>query len=173
MYKCYISWRLAVCTRYFYKFIGEHDDQFFINKNVKSLLSVVPRLPILRYPQQQLGRLQPSIDICCPRPSSAANHAAARRCCCRSTGQTYRRTENGHPTVTKTLHRILCRQCRPAASRNSISCSDNWSSCSCEWSRQFCRNDFLDFARLWHFKGLVNSYKNACHSSSRLCIPKF
>jgi len=79
MYKCYISWRLAVCTRYFYKFIGEHDDQFFINKNVKSLLSVVPRLPILRYPQQQLGRLQPSIDICCPRPSSAANqsHVAA------------------------------------------------------------------------------------------------
>jgi len=63
----------------FYKFIGEHDDQFFINKNVKSLLSVVPRLPILRYPQPQLGRLQPSIDICCPRPSSAANqpHVAA------------------------------------------------------------------------------------------------
>ena len=34
----------------------------------KSVFSLVPRLTTWRYPQPQLGRLQLSIDICCPRP---------------------------------------------------------------------------------------------------------
>ena len=34
----------------------------------KPVLSLTPRLSTRRYPQPQLGRLQLSIDICCPRP---------------------------------------------------------------------------------------------------------
>ena len=47
-----------------------------------------------------VARQQPSIDICCPRPTSAANRR--HRCCCRSTGHT-----DGHSTILWRLLHVM------------------------------------------------------------------
>jgi len=61
----------------------------------KPVLSLTPRLSTRRNPQPQLGRLQLSIDICCPRPGCEKRQT--------SINGTDSRTD-GHPTVTQTLH---------------------------------------------------------------------
>ena len=54
-------------------------------------------------------RRQPSVDICCTRPSSAANLPHVAATVDRRDRQTDGRTD-GHPTVKQTLHRELCGQ---------------------------------------------------------------
>ena len=67
-------------------------------------------------PRRQLGRLQLLSDICCR--AELSSKPAARRCSCRSTGQTDRRTDGR--TDTGPLRRLCrldsvwCMQCRSA-----------------------------------------------------------